>query len=146
VSAAIAEETDVRGSGAGDLLRTLRSLGVVLVVDGERLRLRVPRGVLTPALRAALDRERDALRLVVAAQFRDRTTCVVARADVGLVQQCRRMSPCARPVDGRPCLMPPTCCVCGEALEPGHRYVCPACANPDPTMSTHRSRQGGLHP
>jgi len=145
VSAASPDLTEAQGDGAADLFRTLRAVGVVLLVDEERLRVRAPRDVLTPALRVALGQEREALRSLVAAQFRDPRTCVVAEGE-GLIHPCRRMSACARPVDGRPCLMPATCCVCGEALEPDHRYLCPACASPDPTTSSHQSHQGDLHP
>ncbi len=32
--------------------------------------------------------------------------------------------PCAKPTDGRPCLVPATCCASGESLPPGRRYLC----------------------
>ena len=146
MSAASPDLTGAQGDGAADLFRTLRSLGVVLVVDGERLPVRAPRGVLTPALRAALGQEREELRALVAAHVRGPTTCVVARGDMGLVQPCWRMSPCARPVDDRPCLVPATCCVCSEALPPGHRYLCPACAKPAPSTSVLMGHQGDIEP
>ncbi len=144
MSTAITEETTVQGAGAEDLFRTMRALGVVLVVDGERLRVRAPRGVLTPPLRAAMDHEREALRSLMVSQFREPRTCLVARGDVGLVQPCRRMSPCARPVDGRPCLVPATCCVCGEVLSVGRRYCCPACGDSIPFSSVQITDKGEI--
>jgi len=109
------------------VLADLLAAGVVLVADGERLRVRAPRGGLTPAPREALEARREEVRMLVAARFRGPAECVAA-AGGGLVPPCRRMSACARPHDGRPCLVPATCCVCGASLPAGRRYLCEGCS------------------
>jgi hypothetical protein len=108
------------------LLGDLHASGVVLVADGERLVVRAPKGALTPELRHALDVRREALRTLVAHLYRSPSECVAAQR--GLRVPCRRMSPCAEPVDGRPCLVPATCCVCGAPLSAGRRYLCESCS------------------
>ncbi len=135
-----AAEQPVRDGGAlraEDLFVTLTRAGVVLVADGERLRVRAPRGVLTADLRAAMERRRDALCEFVAARFRGPGECLAARGDAESMRPCLRMGACARPADGRPCLVPATCCVCGARLAPGRRYCCPACSDERRTMVTN---------
>ncbi len=135
--------TTGQGDGRGDeieaLLARLIGHGVVLVPDGERLRVRAPRGVLTPEVRVMLARHRAGLHALVASRFRGSGACLRARGDTGLTMPCRRMSPCALPEDGRPCLLPPTCCLCGDPLPPSHRYLCHACANASKTSASSLS-------
>ena len=45
----------------GDLLNQLQALGVVLIADGDRLRVNAPAGALTPELRQALATQKSAL-------------------------------------------------------------------------------------
>ena len=109
------------------VLADLLAAGLVLVADGERLRVRAPRGGLMPALREALEARKEAVLALVAARFRGPAECVAA-AGGGLVPPCRRMALYARPSEGRPCLLPASCCVCGASLPAGRRYLCPACS------------------
>jgi hypothetical protein len=126
----VSARTDTKSTGkvptAEALLADLGAIGVVLVVDGERLVVRAPTRALTPDRRHALEVRRDALRALVAQRYRSPAECVVARS--GLRPPCRRMSPCGEPVDDRPCLMPATCCLCGAPLAAGRRYLCEACS------------------
>lgn len=117
---------EARAPGAEALLGALTEAGVVLIADGARLRVRVPAGALSPELREALAARRDQIQALVAERFRGSAECLAARA-AGAIRPCRRMSPCARPVHGRACLIPATCCDCGGELPPGLRYRCPAC-------------------
>ncbi len=129
---------DGRTPSAEALFVDLTRAGVVLVADGERLRVRAPRGALTGELRAAMELHRAALRKIVAARFWGPEECVAARGNGQPLRPCLRMSACARPADGRPCLVPATCCICGARLVPGRRYLCPACSNPGSGTSGHR--------
>ena len=45
----------------GDLLHQLQALGVVLIADGDRLRVDAPAGALTPELRQALATQKSTL-------------------------------------------------------------------------------------
>ncbi len=110
-----------------DLFVALTRAGVVLVADGERLRVRVPREALTVEMRTVMELRRNALREIVAARYRGPRECLGARGDSGSLAPCSRMGACARPVDGRPCLVPATCCVCGAALMSGRCYLCEPC-------------------
>lgn len=105
---------------ASALLLELLSAGAVPVIEIGRLRIFAPPGVLTPERRDAIAARLPVLRSLVAAQWRAREECIAPTP-------CRRMSRCAWPTDGRPCLMPPTCCLCGGPLPAGHRYLCTAC-------------------
>lgn len=120
------ERARMAGGPDDVLVADLVDAGVVLVADGDRLRVRAPRGVLTPDLRDRLERRRDAVRGIVAGRYRGPRECAAAAR--GLRRPCRRMSGCAEPAEGRPCLMAAACCLCGAALEPGRVYVCAACA------------------
>lgn len=104
------------------LLAELLGAGSIPVVDGGRLRIDAPPGALDSERRERLAGCLPELRALVSARWRSRHECVAARP-------CRRMSACARPVDGRPCLVPATCCACGAPLPPGRRYLCPACTD-----------------
>ena len=118
---------DGRVPSAEDLFVTLTRAGVVLVADGERLRVWAPRGVLTTELRAVMELRRDALREIVTTRFRGAGECLAARGGRAFTWPCPRMGVCTRPIDSRPCLVPPTCCVCGAKLTQGRRYCCPNC-------------------
>ncbi len=119
-----------------ELFVALTRAGVVLVADGERLRVRALRGTLTAELRAAMELRRDALRELVAAQFRGPGECVEAQGNGSSMRPCRRMGVCARSIEGRPCFIPAICCICGDGLTPGRRYCCPACSDERRTMVT----------
>jgi hypothetical protein len=111
-------------SGRGDAERVLAELlgtGAIPAIEAGRLRVEAPPGALTPARREALAGCLAEVRALVAARWRSREECVAR-------MPCRRMSPCSLPVDGRPCLVPATCCVCGAPLSAGRRYLCEACA------------------
>ena len=110
--------------GAERLLAELLEAGAVPVLEGGPLRVEALAGILTPDRRERLADCLPELRAIVAARWRAREACVAARP-------CRRMSPCARPVDALPCLVPAACCVCNAPLGPGGRYLCPACTNDD---------------
>jgi hypothetical protein len=111
-----------RRRDAEDLLTELLADGAIPVIERQRLQITAPPGVLTDERRAAIEAVLPELRAIVAARWRPREKCMARRP-------CRRMSRCAEPADGRPCLMPATCCLCGAALEPGRLYLCPACAD-----------------
>ncbi|MDP9367261.1 MAG: hypothetical protein M3Q03_03120 [Chloroflexota bacterium] len=113
------------------LLEELLRAGAIPILEGARLRIAAPPGTLTSERRDALAGCLPELRALVSARWRSREECAAPRL-------CRRMTPCARPVDGYPCLIPATCCVCGTRLAPGRRYCCPTCAD-DPRMrvTTH---------
>ncbi len=111
------------------LLEELLRAGAIPVLEGGRLRIEAPPGTLTAEGREALAACLPELRALVTAQWRSREACVAPRP-------CRRMTACARPISGRPCLTPATCCVCGGLLLPGRRYCCPACLDERRTMVT----------
>ncbi|MDP9367828.1 MAG: hypothetical protein M3Q03_06070 [Chloroflexota bacterium] len=126
-----------RVPSAEELFVALTRAGVVLVADGERLRVRAPRGALTAELRAAMELRRDALRQIVAARFRGPGECLAAQGNGRSIRPCLRMGACARPVNGRPCLVPATCCVCRAALVCGRRYLCVTCSDEDRALATY---------
>jgi len=109
------------------LLAELLPAGAIPVVAGGRLRVDAPAGSLTPDRRERLAGCLPELRAVVAARWRSREECVAPRP-------CRRMSRCAKPVDGRPCRMVANCCLCGAPLSPGRFYLCPACTEASKTL------------
>ncbi len=146
MSAAERPAGDSRVPSVEELFVALTRAGVVLVADGERLLVRAPRGALTDELRAVMELRRDALRQIVAARFRGPKECLAARDGGVSTGPCLRMGACARPVDGRPCLIPTTCCICRAALGPGHRYLCVTCSNPGSGTSGHRRAGGVRHP
>ncbi len=113
------------------LLEELLRAGAIPVLDRGRLRIEAPPGTLTWERREALSGCLPELRALVSARWRSREECIAPRP-------CRRMTPCTRPINGRPCLVPATCCICGAKLAPGRRYCCPTCAD-DPRMrvTTH---------
>ena len=104
------------------LLADLLRAGALPVLENGRLTMATPPGVLTPERRDALVGCLPELRVLIASRWRSREECIARRP-------CRRMSRCARPVAGRPCLTPSTCCVCGEGLRDGYRYLCHICAD-----------------
>lgn len=103
------------------LLAELVQEGAILVLDDDRLAIDAPPGTLTADRRKRLAGCLPELRTLVAAQWRPRGECIAPRP-------CRRDSPCAEPVDGRPCFLATTCCLCESALPPGRRYLCQACS------------------
>jgi hypothetical protein len=103
------------------LLEELLAAGAVLVIASDRLRIEAPPGVLTAAHRDELVGNLSELRKLVEARWRSRESCVAPRP-------CRRMTVCARPAEGRPCVVAVTCCVCRTPLPSGHRYLCETCA------------------
>ena len=107
--------------GAEGVLEDLLRAGAVPSVSGGRLDVAAPPGVMTEARREALAGCLPEVRALVAARWRSREQCVARRP-------CRVMSPCAKPVDGRPCLVPATCCACRGPLLAGRRYLCQGCA------------------
>ncbi len=108
------------------LLEELLRAGAIPVLEGGRLRIEAPPGTLTSGRREALTGCLPELRALVSARWRSREECVAPRP-------CRRMSPCTRPIGRRPCLTPPTCCICVVPLTPGRLYCCSTCAD-DPGM------------
>ncbi|MDP9469117.1 MAG: hypothetical protein M3Q71_00400 [Chloroflexota bacterium] len=112
------------------LLEELLRAGAIPVLEGGRLRIEAPPGTLTAERREALAGCLPELRALVTARWRSRETCAAPRP-------CRRMTPCARPVAGRPCRTPATCCICGARLAPGHRYCCPGCADDRRTVAAN---------
>lgn len=125
-------------SARGEVERMLADLlraGAIPVLEDGRLTIQAPTGVLTPGRRERVAGSLPELRALVASRWRSREECVAARP-------CRRMSPCAEPSDGRPCLLPAMCCVCRAGLEPGHRYLCTACADASASMKTQPPHQG----
>ncbi len=104
------------------LLEEMLAAGAIPSIRGGRLEVDAPPGVMTESMREALAGSLPEVRALVAARWRSREQCVARRP-------CRVMSPCAKPVDGRPCLVPATCCACGGALPTGRRYLCPGCAS-----------------
>ena len=125
-------ETRVRRETAERLLAELMGAGAIPTMAGDRLSIDAPPGFLTPERRECLAGCLPELRTLVATRWRSRTECVARRP-------CRRMSPCAQPEEGRPCLLPPTCCVCGDPLPPHHHYLCHACADAPRTSTSSTS-------
>ena len=112
------------------LLADLLTAGAIPAMERDRLQIAGPPGVLTRARRTAIAAALPELRAIVITRWRSREECAARHP-------CRLMSPCARPVDGRPCLVPATCCVCEGLLPPGRRYLCPTCADATRTTATH---------
>ncbi len=119
-----------------ELFVALTRAGVVPVADGERLRVRAPRGALTAELRAAMELHRHTLWKLLKVRFRGPEECVEAQGNGSSMRPCRRMGVCARSIEGGPCFIPATCCICGDGLTPGRRYCCPACSDERRTMVT----------
>lgn len=111
-----------RREQAEGLLAELLSDGAIPVMVDGRLQIDAPLGVLTPARQEQLAACIAEMRTIVATRWRPREKCVSRRP-------CRTMSICAEPVDGRPCLIPPTCCLCGGPLAAGRLYLCDACSH-----------------
>ncbi len=104
------------------LLEELLRAGAVPVLEEGRLQIEAPPGTLTSERREALSGCLPELRALVRARWRSREECIAPRP-------CRRMTPCPRPIEGRPCLIPAACCVCGADMAPGRRYCCSTCAD-----------------
>ena len=130
-----------QSDSAERLLADLLTAGAIPVMEGDRLLINAPPGVLTRARRAEIDAALPELRAIVASRWRSRDECVARRP-------CRRMSVCAEPKDGRPCLIPATCCLCGADLAPGRKYVCETCTEESQRASdtTKSSRNEGIEP
>jgi hypothetical protein len=103
------------------LLAELLQAGAIPAIEADRLRIDAPPRILTADRRERLAGCLPELRTLVATRWRSRGECIAPRP-------CRPMTPCAEPQDGRPCLMPATCCRCGGPLPPGRRYVCATCS------------------
>jgi hypothetical protein len=103
------------------LLADLLAAGCIPVIEQERLRIEAPPGALTAARRRSIEAALPELRAIVASKWRSRERCVARRP-------CRQMGLCAEPNDGRPCVIPATCCLCEGDLLPGQKYVCTACS------------------
>lgn len=108
-------------SHAERVLADLLRAGAIPAIAGGRLTIDAPAGTMTAERREALAGCLPELRALVAERWRSREQCVARRP-------CRVMSPCAKPKDGRPCLIPAICCACGRALTDGRRYLCEECA------------------
>ena len=119
-------------TAADRLYVDLLAAGVVLVADGERLRVRAPRVGITAEQRAALAAHRDGVRSIVSALYRTAEECAAAVE----WSPCRRMGECRRPNGALPCGVPPTSCVCGELLPAGRRYLCRDCGATGDDAST----------
>jgi hypothetical protein len=113
------------------LLQELTRRGIVLVPDGEHLQVRAPKGSLTPELRRSLAANKPALLNIVASLYRTPATCLAARSG-NTTPPCRTMARCSHPIDGRPCLVPAICCLCGIDLPPDRRYLCLVCSGVPP--------------
>ncbi len=122
---------------AEQLLADLLRAGAIPVLEDGRLRIEAPPGCLTAARRKRVAGSLPELRALVASRWRSREECIAARP-------CRRMSPCAEPVDGHPCLLPGICCVCGADLEPGHRYCCSVCSNANAPIASRLRHEGAV--
>ncbi len=121
------------------LLADLLRAGALPVLENGRLTMATPPGVLTGERRDALVGCLPELRVLIASRWRSREECIARRP-------CRRMSRCVEPVDDRPCLVAATCCVCGVSLAPGHRYLCPACADTRPPMANRLNAPRDIRP
>ncbi len=129
MSAAERPAGDSHVPSAEDLFVALTRAEVALVADGERLRVRAPRGAVKAELRTAMELRRDGLRDLVAARLRGPKECLASRGGTHAMPPCPRMGTCPRPINGRPCLVPAICCICGARLDPCCRYCCPTCAD-----------------
>jgi hypothetical protein len=123
---------------AEHLLAELLQAGAIPAIEADWLRIDAPPGILTADRRERLAGCLPELRTLVATRWRSPEECVAHRP-------CRRMSPCAQPVDGRPCLLPATCSICRSALPPGRRYLCFACSDERGAMAIAPTIQGD-HP
>ena len=112
------------------LLEDLLRAGAIPVLEDGRLRIAAPPGTLTAERWEALAGCLPELRALVTARWRSRETCAAPRP-------CRRMTACASPVNGRSCLTPATCCICGASLVPGRCYLCAICSGASGTMLTN---------
>jgi len=121
------------------LLADLLRAGALPVLENGRLTVATPPGVLTPERRDALVGCLPELRVLIASRWRSREECIARRP-------CRRMSRCVEPVDDRPCLVAAICCVCGEGLRHGCRYLCHICADLHGEKSGQMSHQGDVQP
>lgn len=110
-----------------DLLRALKARGVALIPDGEELHVRAAKGALSPDLKQQLKLQKPALLKLVRELYRGPGKCLAAQAG-SRWRPCRRMGRCLHPVDGRPCLIPATCCVCGAPLPQDRRMLCADCS------------------
>jgi hypothetical protein len=110
-----------------DLLRALEAHGVALIPDGDELHVRAAKGALTPELSRQLKTQKPALLTLVRELYRGPDACLAAQAG-SRWRPCRRMGRCLHPVDGRPCLIPATCCVCGAPLPHDRRMLCEGCS------------------
>lgn len=117
------------------LLAELLRAGAIPVLDDGRLSIQAPPGTLTTVRREALAGCLPELRTLVTARWRSRGECVAVRP-------CRRMSCCAQPTDGRPCLIPAICCLCGGVLAVGRRYCCLTCSRAIDVTSLERATEG----
>ena len=77
---------------AADLLRELEGAGVRLQADGDKLRVRAPRGALTPVLRTALQARK--VEIVAALQARTGGHLVRAALEAGAVPVRRELGRC----------------------------------------------------
>lgn len=123
-------------AAAEEVLAALLAAGASVMIEGGRLVVTAPPGVLTRDRREELARCRSELRAMVASRWRAREDCVAA-------VPCRRMAPCAHPRAGRPCQVPATCCLCKAPMPPGHRYLCRDCGAGSEHLARERRGQGG---
>jgi hypothetical protein len=65
---------------AATLLSHLRTLGARVVIDGDALVVDVPRGLLTPTVRAGITRAKPALLAILAGEARELDPDATARA------------------------------------------------------------------
>ena len=124
-------------SEAERLLEDLLAAGAIPTIRGGRLEIDAPPGVMTAARREALPGSLPEVRALVAARWRSREQCVARRP-------CRVNSICVRPIEGRPCLVPATCCVRGEPLPSGRRYLCPDCSERGTNQQEQSNLDGGI--
>lgn len=110
-----------------DLLNALEARGVALIPDGAELHVRAAKGALTPELTQRLKAQKPAVLTLVRSLYREPKECRAAQAG-SRWRPCRRMGRCLHPVNGRPCLVPATCCVCGVALPSDRQLLCPTCS------------------
>ena len=109
-----------RRTEAEALLADLLAAGAIPLVEGGRLRVEAPGGVLDERRRERLAGCLPELRAIVESRWRSLEECRAGRP-------CRRMGRCAEPVEGRWCKVDPSCCLCGALLPAGYPYLCAAC-------------------